>query len=572
MNKRTLYAFIVSFILLVTVIVLNRTTLNKMREYSSWVNHTRQVITSFESISNDFKSAQVYTPTYKSDSLKNFYNLYKERADEIAVELSQLKTMVKDNPAQTLTVDSISVNINRHLPILMQKNIAEVITSGESWRINDFFLIHQMIDHGIEHEKDLLDHRAKVLASFTKLNNWLAISFGILAIAIFVFAFVNVWLLSRKRKWLEGFLESILNTSQNGVAYYKAIREQGLVIDFKIEFLNETYDDLLHMNSSSVIGKRLSEIRSFSWESGLVKKFVEVVETGNPHESEVFYKKDGAECWLLLSLAKLNDGVTASFHDISHLKAVEEELKNKIVDLERSNAELEQYAYIASHDLQEPLRKIRSFGSYLQDTQADKLDLRGQEMLDKIMSSADRMSTLIKDILNYSSLKKHTEFITVDLNEIVKGVQHDLDLLITQKGAVIQTESLPTIEAIPLQMTQLFYNLINNSLKFAKDDESPLIKISIRKMSSNEKKSSFAKDVDYYEIVLSDNGIGFDEAHSEHIFGVFKRLNNKALYPGSGIGLSLCKKVVENHNGAIYATAKENEGASFHIILPEKHV
>lgn len=543
-----------------------------MSKYSYWVNHTRQVITSFESISNDFKSAQIYTTTYKDDSLKNFYGLYKKNADGLNPELFHLKQLVKDNREQSLLVDTLIRNINQQMPILMQKNIAEIINAGEGWRINELFIIHETINRGIQHEKDLLARRTKELNNFTSLNKWLSIAFSVLAIAIFFFTFLNILFISKKRRWLEGFLESILNTSQNGVAHYKAIRENGKIVDFKIEFLNEAFDDLLHLNSAAIIGKRLSGISSFSWETGLIKKFIEVVDTGVPTEFEILYKKDGVECWLLVSLAKLNDGITASFHDISHLKNIEQELKNKITDLQKSNDELEQYAYVASHDLQEPLRKIRSFGSYLQDTQSNKLDEKGQQLLDKIMSAADRMSLLIKDILSYSSLKKKSDFIPVDLNEIVKTVQQDLDLLIIQKNAIVKCEVLPTIEAVPLQMTQLFYNLLTNSLKFAKENEPPLIKIACTQLSPGEKKSSFSKQMNYYEIVLSDNGIGFDQAHADQIFGLFKRLNNRQVYPGTGIGLSLCKKVVENHNGEIYATGKEGDGASFHIFLPEKHL
>jgi two-component system CheB/CheR fusion protein len=276
------------------------------------------------------------------------------------------------------------------------------------------------------------------------------------------------------------------------------------------------------------------------------------------------------ERWLLVSLTKLDDGLIASFNDISQLKKYEAELKDNIKSLEHSNSELEQYAYVASHDLQEPLRKIRSFGSYLQDTQASKLDEKGQQQLGKIMNAAERMSLLIKDILTFSSLKKQTAFVPTDLNRIMDAVQQDLELLIAQKNATIHTDALPVIDAIPLQMNQLFYNLVNNSLKFAREGLAPAIEVRCRKMGVEEKLPSFTVDAPYYEIVFSDNGIGFSKDYEEQIFGLFKRLNDKTFYPGSGIGLALCRKVVENHHGEIVARGGENEGAAFYIYLPAK--
>ncbi|MGZ3851345.1 MAG: ATP-binding protein [Flavisolibacter sp.] len=570
MSRKTFYAFVTSFVLLITVIVLNRITFQKMQRFTSLVNHTREVITTFESLSDDFKSAQIYTTTYQADSLKKFYTLYKQNADQIAGELSNLKHLVRDNPSQSLRVDTIKAAIEKQLPILMQKNIAEIISMGQGWRLAELFQIHDMINRGAQEEQGLLNDRTGELNNFSRLNKLLSISFGILAVGIFIFTFLNNLLISRKSKWLEGFLESILNTSQNGIGHFKAIREQGKIVDFRIEFLNNSIDDLLGLRSKSLLRKRVSQASNNAIDPSLVNRFIEVVNTSKAVEFEMLYKGDLSERWLLVSLAKLDDGVTASFHDISQLKKIETELQSKIKDLERSNTELEQYAYVASHDLQEPLRKIRSFGSYLQDTQLEKLDERGKQLLDKIMKSADRMSSLIKDVLSFSSLKRQTEFAPVDLNRVIDNVVSDLDLLITQKHATIEVDRLPTVEAIPLQMTQLFYNLINNSLKFAKEGESSQIKICCRTVPDNERRSSFVKAARYYEIIASDNGIGFSMDHSEQIFGLFKRLNNKQFYSGSGIGLSLCRKVVENHGGEIYAEGQENRGARFIIYLPER--
>jgi len=377
-------------------------------------------------------------------------------------------------------------------------------------------------------------------------------------------------ILARKGKWLEGFLESILNTSQNGIVSYKAIRKQGKIVDFKIEFANRAIETLLKIRPEDVIGKKLTAIESFVRQSDLFEKYVSVVETGVQLEFEQLYQRGKTEIWFYMMLAKLEDGITASFHNITHVKKYEIELKNNIASLEHSNNELEQYAYIASHDLQEPLRKIRTFGSYLKRQQFDKLDNAGQKHLDKMIDAAERMSTLITDILGFSSLRREQRFTETDLNPILENVLQDLDLLTQQKEAVIQHDTLPIIEAIPLQMNQLFYNLLNNALKFSIPGIRPVITISCRILMQNELDSYEITDKQfaYCEIIFSDNGMGFKQEYSEQIFGLFKRLNYKLEFPGSGIGLSLCRKVVANHNGKIIAKSNENEGASFYIILP----
>jgi len=190
--------------------------------------------------------------------------------------------------------------------------------------------------------------------------------------------------------------------------------------------------------------------------------------------------------------------------------------------------------------------------------------------MEKIISAAERMSTLINDILSFSSLKREPAFMKVDLNHVLKNMLIDLDLLIAQKNAEVKYEQLPVIEAIPLQMHQLFYNLINNSLIFTKEEVNPVIKISSRHLAAEEIKNhpELLHELSYCEIILTDNGIGFNPEFSEQIFGLFKKLGTRKSHSGSGIGLALCKKVVNNHNGAIYAEGKINQGASFHILLP----
>ncbi len=569
MSKRNLYAFLISFIMLLAVIILNRLSFQNVRSYSDAVDNTRQVITVLGNISNHFKSAQIYSPRYNHILQKDFYELYKSDAVKIRGELEVLKLLVFDNPEQYRMADSLQLMINLELDTLLNYDISEIIESGQGYRLYKYFIIHDLINKGIEREEALLMERNKKLKAYTRNNNLLTTAFGVVGVGILLYTFISIFFLSRKSRWLEGFLESILNTSQNGIVHYKAIWNDGEITDFKIEFINKALNKVLKLHSQQLIGKLISELPEAIREKGLFDKYVQVVETGKPIQVENQYTIEGKNVWFMISLARLEDGVTATFHNITEIKMYEEELKENIKELERSNSELEQYAYAASHDLQEPLRKIRAFGSVLQDTQSEKLDEKGQQQLKKILSAAERMSSLIKDILSFSSVRKEEHFIETDLTTVIEGVMQDLDLVITQKNAHIIYDNLPVIKAIPLQMNQLFYNLLNNSLKFAKQDQRAEVEIRCRKLNENERPPSLEK-LTYYEIIIKDNGIGFKQEYVDQIFGLFKRLNDKQYYPGSGIGLALCRKVVDNHHGYIRAEGRENEGAAFYIYLPEQ--
>ncbi len=287
---------------------------------------------------------------------------------------------------------------------------------------------------------------------------------------------------------------------------------------------------------------------------------------------EPYREADGKVTGILVVAIDVTDQVKAC-HKIEEVVAErtkELELANN--KLQKTNAELAQFAYIASHDLQEPLRKITTFSHMLEDSLGDNLDEQSKKFLQKINTSSSKMSMLIRDVLNYAQLgKENVQFEKVDLNQIIESVKADYELLIEQKQASIITNHLPVLKAIPLQMAQLFGNLIGNALKFSRKDQPPVIKIIAENTKSQEIDNlKLYKKPAYYKIQIKDNGIGFKNENAEQIFSIFQRLHRKSEYEGTGIGLALCKKIVLNHQGNVNANGSSENGAVFNIYLPVK--
>lgn len=252
------------------------------------------------------------------------------------------------------------------------------------------------------------------------------------------------------------------------------------------------------------------------------------------------------------------------------LQSANIELAEAINALQQNNVELQQFAYIASHDLQEPTRKISIFAKMLVDSLAD-IDERPKMFLNKISTSAERMGNLISDILAYSQLSKDNDLVEpVDLNKVAAETITDFELIIEQSEAVINCKNLPVIEGIPRQMSQLFGNLISNSLKYKRPNVAPVINITAELLPKEEAITiqGFTEGIEYYRIEFSDNGIGFNQEYADKIFNIFQRLHGKSEYSGTGIGLSICKKIVQNHHGHIEAKATKGEGATFIVTLP----
>lgn len=253
--------------------------------------------------------------------------------------------------------------------------------------------------------------------------------------------------------------------------------------------------------------------------------------------------------------------------EISQRKLAEEELRKTLDELRCSNRDLEQFAYVASHDLQEPLRKVIAFGSLLEDEYADKLEDEGRLYVHNMEDASQRMQRLISDLLKYSRVTTRGErFVPVEMNDTVQGVLSDLEERIRETEGTVDVAELPVIDADPMQMRQLMQNLVGNAFKFHREGENPHVKVYVEKPPSLD-----GDGVLCAHMVVEDNGIGIDEKYVERIFGVFQRLHGRYEYAGSGIGLAVCRRIAERHGGTVVVRSKQNEGAKFIVSLPVKH-
>ncbi|QJW88215.1 PAS domain-containing protein [Spirosoma taeanense] len=376
-------------------------------------------------------------------------------------------------------------------------------------------------------------------------------------------------------------LRTVLDASLNSIIAMTAIRDgAGTIVDFTMNTANEAVIKSNFMTPDQIIGQTLLTVFPGNKDNGFFDLYVRVINTGQPEQSVQYYRDEfGLEGWFEISAVKQGeDGVVVTYNNITDRKRAElaaaqheAELKEANAELKRSNENLQQFAQVASHDLQEPLRRIQAFSDILQNQFIDNLSDGEMDMVRRIQKSAQRMQMLIKDLLTYSQLATQPDsYGPVSLTDVLTDVLSDLEMVITEKNAVVDTAPLPSVLGSAPRLRQLFQNLIANALKFTLPDQSPVIQITAHSAQPNEFPLHFQDYAQqpFWMITVNDNGLGFEEKYKDRIFVPFQRLHNPASYGGTGIGLAICQRVAESHGGTIDVSSEPGNGSTFKVFLP----
>jgi PAS domain S-box-containing protein len=360
------------------------------------------------------------------------------------------------------------------------------------------------------------------------------------------------------------------------------VREPLVILDsdLRVTSASRSFYQTFNVTKEETEGRLIYELGDRQWDIPALRKLLEEI---LPERTEFdgfevvhVFPRVGRRVILLNARQVVTEERSATMillaiEDITERKLVEETLKVYATKVERSNRELQDFAQVASHDLQEPLRKILAFGDRINRKAGESLDEECRDYLQRMLNAAARMKTLITDLMTFSRVEtKAQPFVPVDLNVIAAEVESDLETRIEQTGGQVQIDELPTIEADPSQMRQLLQNLIGNSLKYFRAGTPPVVRIYSQMLDSRSPDSmdenALARQL--CQILVEDNGIGFDEKYLDRIFTVFQRLHKKGEYEGTGVGLAICRKIVDRHSGSITARSKPGMGTTFVVTVP----
>jgi signal transduction histidine kinase/CHASE3 domain sensor protein len=599
----------VRFIFLAALIVLISVSLMTYRNLSNYINevklvrHSNLVFRVAENVLSAIKDAETGHRGYQLTGDSSYLEPYHLSIQELPKMLHELDSLVEDNPNQKKNVDTL-VQLIANQYLLINRILSNAERSSlymdryESKLLRDsrdnMNRIRNMVGQIRNLEEEVYNNRVATEEGYRNIAPFSLLAFTILSVVGVAFLFARViGTLEQKRaaemglkenlktlekevaekQFAQTTIQNILDHSLDGIMAFSSLRnEQGAIIDFKWILANFISSQTLGRGRENLIGLNLLDVVPDANNTGLFDVYRNVVETGISDQFEREFNLIGEAQWFYMSAVKLGDGLIVTYTDVSGKHAAEEQMRKYAEELKRSNQDLEQFAYVASHDLQEPLRKIRAFGDRLAARYADKLDEVGTEYITRMQQASTRMQKLIEDLLSFSRISSGQEqFTRVNPTGVVNEVVDDIEGQILREKAKVGIKPIAEINGDRGQLRRLFQNLISNAIKFHKQGVTPVVEISgsIVSRADTEKEFGFSlPESSYVRIVVKDNGIGFDEKYAEKIFNIFQRLQGRAEFEGTGIGLAICRKIMTNHSGYIRAESVIGQGSQFILIFP----
>ncbi len=577
--------FVVSLFVILFISAVAYRHITDLSASTDLVVHTLKVDLEFKNLVSHIKDVETEHRGYLITGNKVFFNNFIKAKIKVLKSFKKLEILTADNEMQLARVASLKNMVLKRTKTL-QQTFSKTFIPGTNNNYNNYWysndkisinIIEIKVKQMIRVEEDLLKERQSkyssniqftpvflyivliitmifiVLAYYKTTQDFRKIAQSNHRLLIFEESTKQAEILGKFGSWTWNLSKNKLNYSDN---LYRIVGEEPQ----SFEATNENFIQYVHPDDKSIVENIIDKIIK---NDDLPYVFFRIITKNQEIKHIKSYGKLIVDSFGDKTILGITLDATDEYFNIR-------EMFDRNKQLEQNNQELSAFNYIASHDLQEPLRKIQTFISRIQDSETDSVTKNGKIYLEKIETSATRMRSLIDDLLQFSKMNR-TEKIRekIDLNQILEVTKQDLMPLFEEKNVTLLSNHLPQILGIEFQIKQLFFNLITNAIKYKKPNIDPIIKIDCNIIfAETEQKLNQSISEKFHKITFSDNGMGFEASYNDKIFILFNRLHGKTDYPGTGIGLAICKKVVENHNGYIFASGKPNVGAVFEIYFP----